>query len=123
LARGHKRSERDIRAALDAAQRLERDVIVTAVTLAELFRGPHHNRLVDACLSRETGLDVRHTDKDLAKYVGGILAAAGASSEHLADAHVVAAAVEKGGGVVLTGDEDDLERLAATYPNVLVQGI
>jgi hypothetical protein len=31
--------------------------------------------------------------------------------------------VEKGGGVVLTGDGDDLERLAATYPNVLVQAI
>ena len=36
------------------------------------------------------------------------------------DAHVVAAAAEAGGGVVLTGDADDLTRLAASYPNVHV---
>ena len=44
-----------------------------------------------------------------------------ADSRYLADAHVVAAAVETGGGVVLTGDPDDLVSLAAPYPNISVQ--
>ena len=110
----------EVRAALRAAVRLRRDVVVPAVILAELYRGPHHNQMVDACLSRETGIFVRNTDRLLARLVGGILAAAGAGSEDLADAHVVAVAVELGGGLALTGDPDDLERLAASYRNVTV---
>jgi hypothetical protein len=36
---------------------------------------------------------------------------------------VIAAAVETGGGVVLTGDPDDLASLAAPYPNITVQSL
>jgi hypothetical protein len=32
-------------------------------------------------------------------------------------------AVEVGGGLILTGDESDLERLAAPYPNILVTSL
>ena len=109
-----------MRAALRAAERLHRDVVVPAVVLAELYRGTHHSQLVDACLSRETGILVRITDRSFARLVGGVLAAADAGSEHLADAHVVAAAVELGGGLVLTSDPGDLGRLAAAYRNVIV---
>jgi hypothetical protein len=115
--------QREVRAALRAAARLDRDVIVPAVILAELYRGPRHNPLVDACLSRETGLLVRDTDRDLARLVGGVLAASNAGSEDLADAHVVAATVELGGGIALTGDREDLARLAAPYGNVMVLGL
>jgi predicted nucleic acid-binding protein len=114
---------REVRAALRAAERLEREVVVPAVVLAELYRGPRHNQVVDACLSRETGLRVRDTDRPLARLVGGVLAAAGAGSEHLVDAHVVAAAVEAGGGLALTTDPEDLVRLAASYRNVTVIGL
>ncbi len=38
-------------------------------------------------------------------------------------AHVVAVAVEAGGGVVLTGDPEDLERLADPYRSVVVEGL
>lgn len=68
--------QREVRAALTAAVRLRRDVIVPAVVLAELYRGPRRNQLVDACLSRETGITVRSTDRALARLVGGVLAAA-----------------------------------------------
>jgi predicted nucleic acid-binding protein len=111
---------REVRAALRAASRLGREVVVPAVILAELYRGPRHNQLVDACLSRETGIRVRNTDRSLARLVGGVLAAAGAGSRHLADAHVVAAAVDVGGGIALTTDPGDLDRLAAAYRNVTV---
>jgi predicted nucleic acid-binding protein len=110
----------EVRAALRAAQRLRREVIIPSVILAELYRGPRHNQLVDACLSRETGIQVRDTDRPLAKIVGGVLAAAQAGSQHLADAHVIAVAVELGGGLALTTDPDDLSRLAASYGNVTV---
>jgi hypothetical protein len=53
---------------------------VPSVILAELYRGPRHNHLVDACLSRETGLQVHDTDRPLAKIVGGVLASARAGS-------------------------------------------
>lgn len=109
-----------VRAAMTAAFRRQRDVVVPAVVLAEMYRGRHHNQIVDACLSRETGLTIRDTDRVLARLVGGILSAAGRGSADIVDAHVVGAAVESGGGVCLTGDPDDLEALAANYPNVQV---
>lgn len=113
----------EVRAALRAAVRLDRDVLVPAVILAELYRGPGHNQLVDACLSRETGIGVRDTDRPMARLVGGVLAAASADTQHLADAHVVATAVDLGGGIALTTDPEDIGRLAAAYRNVTVVGL
>ena len=120
LADNRSPAKETVRAAMAAAVRLRRDVVVPAVVLAELYRGRGHNQVVDACLSRETGLAVRDTDKSFARLVGGVLAGAGRSSEDIVDAHVVAAAVEAGGGVCLTGDVADLEALAAPYANVVV---
>lgn len=117
------RRSQEVRAALRAAARLGREVLVPSVILAELYRGPRHNHLVDACLSRDTGIRVRDTDRPLARIVGGVLAAAQAGSEHLADAHIIASAVELGGGLALTGDPEDLGWLAASYGNVMVIGL
>lgn len=74
-------------------------------------------------LDAEALVQVRDTDRPLARIVGGVLAAAQAGSEHLADAHVIAAAVELGGGLALTVDVEDLSRLAASYGNVTVVGL
>jgi predicted nucleic acid-binding protein len=123
LARPRGRRFQEVRAAIEAARRLHREVITPAVILAELYRGPGQNQVVDSCLSRESFIDVRDTDRELARYVGGILNAARAGSNDLADAHVVAVAVEAGGGVILTVDEDDLSRLSAAYPNIDVVAI
>jgi len=123
LAGAPGRRHKEVRAVLWAAARLRREVLVPSVILAELYRGPRHNALVDACLSRETGIRVRDTDRSLARIVGGVLAAAQAGSEDLADAHVIAAAVELGGGLALTTDTEDLSRLAASYRNVTVIGL
>lgn len=120
LARPRSRRFGEVHAALEAARRLRREVVAPAVVLAEAYRGPGHNQVVDACLSREAGIAVRTTDRSFARLVGGVLAAARAGSQDMVDAHAVAAAVEAGGGVVLTGDQSDLERLAAPYPNVLI---
>ena len=118
LARGRGSEFEMVRAALEAARRLGRYVVVPAVILAELYRGPGLNQVVDACLAPESFVMVRDTDRDFARFVGGVLAAAGAGAVDLADAHVVAATVERGGGVVLTADESDMRRLSSTYSNV-----
>ncbi len=123
LARERGPRFREVRAAMEAARRLKRDVVTPAVILAELYRGRGHNQVVDACLSRETFIDVRDTDREFARYVGGVLSAADADSGDIADAHAVATAVEAGGGVILTGDPSDLERLAAAYPNIHIAPI
>lgn len=112
--------KREVRAALTVAARLRRDVVVPTVVLAELYRGRGRSALIDACLSRETGFAVRDTDRVLARLVGGVLTAANRGSAHIVDAHVVAVAVERGGGLVLTSDAADLERLAAPYRSVRV---
>lgn len=96
---------------------------MTCVTLAELYRGRNRSQLVDAMLSREWGVALRDTDRSFARLVGGVLVAAKAGSDLLADAHAVAAAVETGGGVILTSDVDDLEHLAAPYPNIQISKI
>lgn len=114
---------RQVRSALTAAARLGRSVSVPAVVLAELYREPGRNQLLDALLSREVGFHVRSTDRAFARLVGGVLRAASAGSELMVDAHVVATAVERGGGVVLTGDPGDLGRLADPYASVVVVGL
>jgi predicted nucleic acid-binding protein len=78
--------------------------------------------MIDSLLSREEeGVHLRDTDRALARLVGGVLSAAGAGSEDLADAHVVACAIESGGAVVMTTDENDLNRLSAPYRGIFVQ--
>ena len=124
LAGPDSRRKQQVRRILRAAQRLGRDVLVPSVVLAELYRGRGFNQLVDACLARErASLETRDTDRHLARIVGGVLTAAGAGSTMIVDAHVVAAVVEAGGGVVVTGDREDLQRLAAGYHHVVVEAL
>jgi len=116
--------ERRVRQAMEAARRTGRKVTVATVTLAELYRGTARSRALDALLSRHgDALPLRDTDRRLARLVGALLAEARAGSEHLADAHAVAVAVESGGGVVMTSDPDDLARLAAAYGNVVIESL
>jgi predicted nucleic acid-binding protein len=114
--------KRRVRRALEAAARTRSDVVVPTVVLAELYRGTGRSQVVDALLARhERGIATRDTDRQLARFVGAILYATGAGSEHVVDAHVVAVAVEAGGGVVLTADRGDLSRLAAAYRSVVIE--
>jgi hypothetical protein len=97
-------------------------VVVPTVTPAELYRGAGRSQALDAMLARESeGVLLRGTDRRLARLVGAILAEAGVGPEFLADAHAVAVAVEDGGGVIVTGDVDDVSRLAAPYRTVAVE--
>lgn len=124
LAAGDSAAKRQVRRAMTAAHRLRRDVTIPTVILAELYRGAGRSQLIDSLLAREEkALELRDTDRTLARLVGAVLVAAGAGSEDLADAHVIATAVESGGGVTLTGDVDDLERLAGAYRTIVVESL
>ncbi|MGH3611525.1 MAG: PIN domain-containing protein [Pseudonocardia sp.] len=113
-----------VRRIIRIAQRLGRETLVPSLVLAELYRGRGRNQLVDACLARERGsLDSRDTDRHLARIVGGVLAAADAGSNMIVDAHVVALVVEAGGGVLVTGDEQDLVKLSAPYHHIAVEPV
>lgn len=113
-----------VRRVLRRAKALNRRVVVPSLVLAELYRGRGHNQLVDACLARErASIDSRDTDRDLARIVGGVLAGAKAGSDMIVDAHAVAIAVEAGGGIIVTGDEHDLNRLCAPYPHLVVEPV
>lgn len=113
-----------VRRYLRRARLLDRRALVPCVVLAELYRGRGGNQLVDSCLAREReSLTTRDTDRRLARIVGGVLAAANVGSALIVDAHVVALAVEAGGGVILTGDEQDLLRLSAPYHHVAVEAV
>jgi predicted nucleic acid-binding protein len=122
LASSDSPARRQVRKAILAAVRLRKEVVVPTVILAEVYRGAGRNQQIDSMLARESdALLLRDTDRSFARLVGSVLSAAGAGSEHLADAHVVAAAVEAGGGVILTVDTTDLARLANPYRTIVVE--
>jgi predicted nucleic acid-binding protein len=117
-------ARRRVRKALKTAERRRATVVVPTVVLAELYRGNARSQRVDALLARsEKSIVLRDTDRTLARFVGAALHAAGLGSEHVVDAHVVATVVEGGGGIALTGDPDDLGRLADRYTTVVVKVI
>lgn len=112
-----------VHAALRAAVETSSDVVVPAAVLAEQYRGGQHDQVVDACLGRFTGIQVAETTRHLARDIGHLLARAGRGSEDHVDATVVAVAIAAGGGVIVTGDVDDLEALSAGLVGVVVEAI
>lgn len=114
--------KRQVRRALEAGSRSGRDVIVPTLVLAESYRGFARAQAVDSLLARHRpAIATRDTDRALARFVGAVLHAAEAGSADIVDAHVVAVAAEAGGGLVLTGDPSDLERLAAPYRSTVIE--
>ena len=90
----------------------------TAV-LAEAYRGI----AADAAIDRVLGNGIRSitTGQATARQAGGLKYRDGLNSCHTVDALVVATAIRLGGGIVATGDPDDLRSLARDHDNVKVQ--
>jgi predicted nucleic acid-binding protein len=111
-----------VRAVLRSAQRRREPVRVPSATLVELYRGPGTDEAIDLELSRGYA-GVITTGTRIARLAGHLLAAADAGSEMAIDALVVATAIRLGGGLIVTHDPADLERLAADHPNVRVVSV
>jgi predicted nucleic acid-binding protein len=114
------RRDQRARAALTAAWEVGAEVVLPAVVVAETVRGDGPR---DAAVNQVVAAvgEVADVDEATAQVAGSLLARA--RSAATVDALVVAEAVARGGGVVLTGDVDDFEKLAATHTEVVVQPV
>ncbi|MGH8995205.1 MAG: PIN domain-containing protein [Acidimicrobiales bacterium] len=101
----------------------ERSLLVRAPTaaLAEVYRGGRRDAAIDKLV--RSAVRPITTGLGTARLAGALLARHRLDSCHLVDAVVVATTVRLGGGVVLTSDPADLDRLAAGNPNVIVRGL
>lgn len=112
LSRGEARA----RAFLQRARELMVPVEVPVVVLAETLRGGRGDAAVHRVLKAVGPAPAMREAHG--RTAGKLLGAARSTST--IDALVVAHAVEAGGADVLTGDREDLERLAARHPGVRV---
>jgi predicted nucleic acid-binding protein len=94
-------------------------VRIPSAVLVELYRGRGIDEPIDAMLARGFA-QVVTTGARMARIAGHLLAAAGAGSEMVVDAIVVATAIRLGGGIVVTHDPGDLRRLSAGSANVSI---
>ena len=115
LSRGDSRA----RAFLTRALKLEVDIEVPVVVVAETLRGTARDAPVHLALNAFGR--VRPTTKAIGKLAGRLLGEA--HSSHTVDALVVAQAIDSGGGAILTSDPDDLERLAGGWPAVHIEAL
>lgn len=112
LSRGEVRAHAFLARALEAGAIVEVPVVVVAETVRGGPRDAPVNRVLKA-----VGL-VPEANEAHGRTAGKLLAEA--RSTATIDALVVAHAVESGGAQVLTGDREDLARLAASHPEVRV---
>jgi predicted nucleic acid-binding protein len=110
------RNDPRARATLAAAREAGVEVSIPSVVIAETVRGSAKDASVNRVI-KAVG-DVSSTDERTGRAAGALLGSARSTST--VDALVVASAIELGGGIVLTGDPDDLEPLATNHPEVVI---
>jgi predicted nucleic acid-binding protein len=120
LAHPHERgvSARRAQAVLVAAERRSALIRIPAAVLVEVYRGGAR----DAAIDRVVNVAERAvaTDARVARLAGRMLGRRKLDSRHAVDAIVVATAAILGASVILTGDPNDLRRLAVEHPHVVV---
>lgn len=110
------RNDLRARAALAAAREAGVEVSIPSVVVAETVRGSAKDASVNRVI-KAVG-EVTSVDESIGRTAGSLLG--GARSTSTVDALIVASAIELGGGVVLTGDPDDLEPLASGRDEIVV---
>ena len=113
LARGDQRARAFLARALEVMATVEIPVVVVAETVRGGPRDAPVHRILKAVGSIP---DAREAHGRTAGRLLGI-----AGTVHTIDALVVAQAVESGSAQILTGDREDLERLASPHPEVWIQ--
>ena len=112
-------SEPRAMAFLRRAVELGADVIIRVVVLAETLRGGRSDASVHRVLNSIGGIE--STDPEIGRVAGALLGRSRQTGT--VDAMVIAEAVSRGGGQVLTSDPSDLGRLAASDPAVTVHPV
>lgn len=113
------RNDLRARATLAAAREAGVEVSIPSVAVAETVRGSAKDASVNRVI-KAVG-EVTSAEEKTGRAAGALLGAARSSST--VDALVVASAIGLGGGVVLTGDPDDLEPLAEGHPEVVISAL
>jgi len=111
------RNDSRARAALTAAYEVGARVSIPSVVIAETVRGSAKDAPVNRVI-HAVG-EVISADEEIARAAGGLLGAT--RSRARIDSVVVATAIGLAPAVVLTCDPDDLGRLAAAHPDVVIQ--
>jgi len=106
---------------LDATDRAGIPVRVPTAVLAEAYRGTAADAAIDRILG--TGIRPITLGQSIARHAGGLRHRDRLDSRHTVDAVVVATAIRLGGGVIATGDPDDLLSLARGHDNVKIQAL
>ncbi len=115
LASGDHRARAFLRRALELGAEVEVPVVVVAETVRDQAEDAPVNRILKAVGS------VPAAQEQHGRIAGRLLGQARSAST--VDALVVAHAIGRGGGLVLTGDLEDLSRLAAPYSEVVIHRI
>jgi predicted nucleic acid-binding protein len=112
---------RRMRDILDSADRMGIPVRIPSAVLAEAYRGIP----ADAAIDRVLGHGIRPITlgQAAARQAGGLRYRDRLDSCHTVDALVVATAIRLGGGIIATGDPDDLRSLAREHTNIKVQAL
>jgi predicted nucleic acid-binding protein len=113
LARGERKAKAFLARALELMAPVEIPVVVVAETIRGGPRDAPVNRVLKAVGSVPEAREIH------GRTAGQLLGAA--RSAATIDALVVAQAVAGGGAQILTGDREDLERLADPHPEVWIQ--
>ena len=109
---------RHLRDLLAWAARRDVPVRIPTAVLAEAYRGTGADVGVDRVLN--SGVRAITVGRATARVAGALRYRDGLDSCHTVDALVVATAVRLGGGIISTGDPDDIGVLARDHPNVAV---
>jgi len=111
------RDDARARAVLASAWQAGVHVSIPSVVLAETVRATAKDAPVNQVI-KAIG-EVTSVGEVTGRVAGGLLGTA--KSSETIDALVVATAIEAGGGVIVTGDLDDLGALASGHPEVVIQ--
>jgi hypothetical protein len=104
---------------LDSADRMGIPVRVPTAVLAEAYRGTDADAAIDRVLAR--GIRPITLGQATARQAGDLRHRDRLNSCHAVDAFVIATAIRFGGGIVATGDPEDLRSLAREHASVKVQ--
>lgn len=115
------RATRRVRDLLALAARSGTPVRVPTAVLAELYRGTSADAVIDRVL--KDGIRPITLGRSMARHVGRLKHRDKLDSCHTVDAAVVATAIRLGGGIIATGDPDDLTSLAREHANIKVHAL